>query len=74
MQVHLRLGLKLKKIHHILRFSQSQWPKLCQVQHKKKVEAEKNGGMDGKAFYILMNNAEFNKTMENWRNRMDVKV
>ena len=44
------------------------------TQKKKKGEAEKNDGMDGKAFYILMNNAEFNKTMENWRNRMDVKV
>ena len=35
---------------------------------QKKIEAEKNGDKDEKAFYKLMNNG---KTMENLRNRID---
>ena len=40
----------------------------------KKIETEKNGGKDGKALYKLMNSAIYGKTMENLRNRIDVKL
>ena len=41
---------------------------------KKRIEAEKNGDKDGKALFKLMNNAVYSKTMENLKNRIDVKL
>ena len=35
---------------------------------------KKNGDKDGKALYKLMNNNSYEKTMENMRNRIDVKL
>ena len=35
--------------------------------HKKRIEAEKNRGKDGKAFYKSTNNSVYRKTMENLR-------
>ena len=39
-----------------------------------KIEAEKNNDGDGKALYKLMNNAIYRKTVENLRNRINVKL
>ena len=44
------------------------------VQHKKRIEAEKNGRKDRKALYKLINNSVYEKAMENLRNRIDVKL
>ena len=41
---------------------------------KKGIEAEKNGDKNRKALYKLMNNAIYRKTIENLRNRIDVKL
>ena len=66
--------LKLKKIHHVLEFNQSQWLKHVEFNTKERIEAERNGDKDGKALYKLMNNAVYGETMEHLRNRIDVKV
>ena len=74
-QLYLRLGLKLKKMHCVLEFNQSQWLEpYIEFSTQNRIEAEKSGDKDGKALYKLMNNAIYGKTMENLRNRIDVKL
>ena len=42
LQLYLRLGLKLRKIHRVLEFNQSQWPKpYVELDTQKRIEAEK---------------------------------
>ena len=71
---YLKLGLKLKKMHLVLEFNQSQWLKqYVEFNTQKRIEAEENNDKDGKAFYKLMTNAVYGKTMENLTNKIDVK-
>ena len=39
-----------------------------------KIDAEKNGQKDKRALYKLMKNDVYSKEMENWRNKIDVKL
>ena len=72
LQLYLRSGLKLKKC---IDLNQFQWPKpYVEFKTQKGIEAEKNGDKDGKMLYKLMNNAVYEKTMENLRNRIDIKL
>ena len=41
---------------------------------EKRIKAEKNGDKDGKTFCKLMSNAVYEKAIENFRNRIDVKL
>ena len=75
LQLYLRLGIKLKKVHPVWKFNQSQSPKpFVEFDTYKKIQAEKNGDKDGRALYKLMNNAVYDKTMENLRNWIDVSL
>ena len=75
LQIYLRLGLKPKQAHDVLEFNQWKWLKPCiELNTQKRIEAEKkNGGKDKKTFYKSMNNAVYGKTMELWRQRIDVR-
>ena len=75
LKLYSRLGLKLKKKHHVLEFNHSQWLKqYVNFNAQKIIEGEKNEDKDGKALYKLMDNTVHGKTMENLRNRINVKL
>ena len=72
LQFYLKQGMKLKRVKRVLEFEQESWmePYIrmnTEFRKKAKNSFEKD-------FYKLMNNSVFGKTMENLRNRVDIRI
>ena len=72
LQLHLSLGMKLTQIHRVLKFKQSDWMKKCiDFNTEERTSAASNLEKD---FFKLMINSVYDKTMENLRKRINVRL
>ena len=72
LQFYLKQGMKLKRVHRVLEFEQECW---MESYIRMNTEFRKNAKSDfEKNFCKLMKNSVFGKTMENFCNRVDIKI
>ena len=72
LQYYLSLGMKLVKIHRILKFKQSNWLKSYVDFNIKK--RQESGDEFSKQLYKLLSNCFYGKSIENIRRRINVKL
>ena len=72
LQLYLSLGMKLTKVHRVLKFKQSYWMKKCiDFNAEKRMNVANDFEKD---FLKLMINSVYGKTMENLRKRINMRL
>ena len=72
LKFYLEHGMKLVKIHRVLRFEQSRWL-AAYIQKNSDLRALAMNDFE-KEFFKLMNNSIYGKTCENQKKRTDIKL
>ena len=73
LQLYLSLGMKLTKIHRVLKFKQSDWiKKYIDFNTEKRMNATND--FEKYFFFELMINSVYGKTMENLQQRINVRL
>ena len=76
LKLYENLGLKIAKIHRGIKFEEeeSAWlEEYINLNTKLRIEAKQSGN-NFVDFFKLMNNSVFSKTLENIRNRVDIRL
>ena len=75
LNLYERLGLKIENVHRGIKFEESAWlEEYINLNIKLRIEAKQSGNNLDVDFFQLRNNSVFDKTLENIRDVVDIRL